>query len=128
MELDTKLYLVGSDGEKFMGIGVLWLLENIGEEQSLRAASMKMNLSYSKAYNMLRKLEKEVGRPFVERKRGGASREGVVLTPFARRYMDLYRNFQEKAKKAASVEYNKYRKELDLLLKEEENDEKDIQH
>ena len=128
MELDTKLYLLDKDGEKFMGIGVLWLLENIGEEQSLRAASMKMNLSYSKAYNMLKKLEKEVGHPFVERKRGGAQREGVVLTPFARRYMDLYRNFQEKAKEAALVEYNNYKEELALLLKEAENDETDIQH
>ncbi len=128
MELDTKLYLVDDSGEKFMGIGVLWLLENIGEEQSLRAASMKMNLSYSKAYNMLKKLEKEVGRPFVSRKRGGASREGVELTPFARRYMDLYRNFQEKAKKAALVEYNRYKEELAFLLKEEESDKADIQH
>lgn len=111
-----------------MGIGVLWLLENIASEQSLRAASMKMNLSYSKAYNMLKKLEKEVGRPFVSRKRGGAAREGVELTPFARRYMDLYRNFQEKAKKAALVEYNRYKEELTSLLEEEENDKKDIQH
>lgn len=77
MELDTKLYLVDDEGNKFMGIGVLWLLENIGSEQSLRKASIKMNLSYSKAFNMLKTLEKEVGHPFVERKRGGANREGL---------------------------------------------------
>ncbi len=118
MELDTKLYLVDDDGNKFMGIGVLWLLENIGSEQSLRKASMKMNLSYSKAFNMLRTLEKEVGHPFVERKKGGANREGVVLTDFARKYMALYRDFQERAKKAAAVEYEKYREELTQLLKE----------
>ena len=103
-----------------MGIGVLWLLENIESEQSLRAASIRMKLSYSKAFNMLRKLENEVGRPFVERKRGGAAREGVELTPFARSYMKLYREFQERAKKAADAEFVKYSENLAQLLKEED--------
>ncbi len=118
MELDTKLYLIDDEGRKFMGIGVLWLLENIGSEQSLRKASMKMNLSYSKAFNMLRTLEEEVGHPFVERKKGGASREGVVLTPFARMYMALYKDFQDRAKKAALAEFEKYREEVTKLTKE----------
>lgn len=122
MELDTKLYLIGEDGGKFMGIGVLWLLENIGKEQSLRKASQKMNLSYSKAYNMLSNLEKEVGRTFVERKRGGARREGLVLTPFAYSYMALYKDFQEKAKKAASGEFETYKEKLALLLGEVSDD------
>ena len=120
MELDCKLYLLDDSGEKFMGIGVLWLLENIESEQSLRAASIRMKLSYSKAFNMLKKLEKEVGHPFVERKRGGAQREGVELTPFARSYMKLYREFQEKAKKAAEAEFIGYREKLAEMLKEEE--------
>ena len=77
MELDTKLYITGSDGKKYMGIGVLWLLEEIDKSKSLRSASINMGLSYSKAYGMLKRLEEEVGRPFVERKRGGASREGL---------------------------------------------------
>ncbi len=122
MELDTKLYLVDDDGEKFMGIGVLWLLENIGKEQSLRKASRKMNLSYSKAYNMLSTLEREVGRSFVERKRGGAAREGLVLTPFAYSYMALYRDFQEKAKKKAYGEFEIYKNKLELLLGEVSDD------
>ena len=122
MELDCKLYLLDSSGEKFMGIGVLWLLENIGEEQSLRAASRKMNLSYSKAFNMLKKLEEEVGRAFVERKKGGAAREGVELTQFARSYMKLYREFQDRAKKAAEAEFIKYKDNLaELLIEEGEN-------
>lgn len=118
MELDTKLYLVDDEGNKFMGIGVLWLLENIGSEQSLRKASIKMNLSYSKAFNMLKTLEKEVGHPFVERKRGGANREGVVLTDFARKYMALYKDFQDRAKKAALSEYEKYKVKVEELTKE----------
>lgn len=122
MELDTKLYLLNDDGEKFMGIGVLWLLENIGTEQSLRKASGKMNLSYSKAYNMLKTLERNVGKAFVERKKGGAQREGVVLTPFAREYMALYKDFQEKAKKAVLLEFEDYKSKLNELTGEENDD------
>ena len=29
MELSTKLYILDDSGKKFMGAGVLWLLENI---------------------------------------------------------------------------------------------------
>lgn len=121
MELDTKLYITGSDGKKYMGIGVLWLLEEIDKSKSLRSASMNMGLSYSKAYGMLKKLEEEVGRPFVERKRGGATREGLELTPFARSYMELYKGFQTSAKAAAEKEFVTFKEKVDTLIKEDGN-------
>ena len=122
MELDTKLYITGSDGKKYMGIGVLWLLEEIDKSKSLRSASINMGLSYSKAYGMLKRLEEEVGRPFVERKRGGASREGLELTPFARNYMELYREFQTSVKEAAEKEFVKFREKVETLIEEDRND------
>ena len=122
MELDTKLYITGSDGKKYMGIGVLWLLEEIDKSKSLRSASINMGLSYSKAYGMLKRLEEEVGRPFVERKRGGANREGLELTPFARSYMDLYREFQTSAKEAAEKEFVSFREKEETLIEEDRND------
>ena len=39
MELSTKLYILDSDGKKFMGAGVLWLLERVEETGSLLSAS-----------------------------------------------------------------------------------------
>ena len=112
MELDTKLYVIGSDGKKFMGIGVLWLLEEIDKSKSLRAASINMGLSYSKAYQMLKRLEESVGKPFLERKRGGANREGAELTPFAR-------DFQRDAKAAAEKEFVIFRDRVENLIKED---------
>ena len=122
MELDTKLYITGSDGKKYMGIGVLWLLEEIDKSKSLRSASINMGLSYSKAYGMLKRLEEEVGRPFVEGKRGGARREGLEPTPFARNYMELYREFQTSAKVAAEKEFVKFREKVETLIEEDRND------
>lgn len=122
MELETKIYLVDENGDKFMGIGVLWLLEKIGEGYSLRSASQSMGLSYSKAYKMLLNLERVVGRTFLERKKGGVNREGVVLTDFARRYMELYKEFQKRAKEASYKEYEKYKESLSLLMEEIKNE------
>lgn len=118
MELDTKLYVVDDQG-KYMGIGVLWLLEEVDRKGSLRSAALSMGLSYSKAYGMLSRLEEAVGHPFLERKRGGAAREGALLTPFARKYIEIYKAFQAKAKAAAEKEFEVFRKEVQALIEEE---------
>jgi len=119
MELSTKLYLLDDNNEKFMGIGVLWLLEAIEESSSLRQAASKMKLSYSKAYGMLSHLEMTLGRPIVERKKGGQSREGVQLTPFAKSFMSLYKDFQDKAKQATRACYNDFLKDFTNLMEVE---------
>lgn len=111
MELSTKIYLLNDNGEKFMGIGVLWLLEAIEECSSLRQAAAKMGLSYSKAYTMLSNLEKELGKPIVDRHKGGHVREGVQLTPFAKEFISLYRSFQDEVKSSSQILYEKFLQE-----------------
>ena len=83
MELSTKLYILDDEGSKFMGAGVLWLLEGINESGSLLAASERMGLSYSKARGMLEHLERSTGHSMIERRKGGSDRKGAVLTPYA---------------------------------------------
>lgn len=80
MELKSKLYLIDEEGEKFMGIGVLWLLQKIASEKSLRKAAADLGISYSKAYMMIRNLEASLGVPVVNRQKGGADRSGATLT------------------------------------------------
>ena len=79
MELSTKLYILDDDGNKFMGAGVLWLLEGIKETGSLLAASERMGLSYSKARGMLEHIEQATGHSMIDRRKGGADRKGAVL-------------------------------------------------
>ena len=116
MELSTKLYLLDDNGDKFMGIGVLWLLEAIEESSSLREAAKKMNLSYSKAYGMLSHLENSLGRPIVERKKGGQSREGVQLTSFAKTFVAIYNKFQNNAKIGMGPYYRESLNDFDHLI------------
>ena len=114
MNLKVKLYL--EDGnEKFMGIGVLWLLQKIKETGSLRQAAAGMDISYSKAFNMISNLEKTLGKPVLERRRGGQDRQGSVLTPYAEQFMSLYDSFQKECKELLKDPFDRFSKELKKL-------------
>jgi len=113
--LKTKLYLAEADGEAFMGIGVLWLLQHIDSFGSIRQASAHMNLSYAKAHRMVRDLEKHLGLDLVTSRRGGDSRLGAGLTPAGREFIKLYDRFQEEIKKKAEESFVKFRTELRKL-------------
>lgn len=114
--LKSKIYLVDSTEEKFMGIGVLWLLQGVGKEKSLRAAAMKMEISYSKAFHMIKRLEEVLGLPVLDRHKGGSNRGGSDLTPFGREFMDLYDSFQKEAKASLEAPFGKFSGRLDALM------------
>lgn len=118
MELKSKLYLVDQGGNKFMGIGVLWLLENVQEHGSLRAACKAMGISYSKAFGMVSELEKNLGTAVLERRHGGAGREGAVLTKFGQDFVKEYDAFQKEAKQALEAPYATFQRKVDELLRQ----------
>lgn len=118
MDLNLKVKLYLQDGEeKFMGIGVLWLLQEIEEQKSLRSAAMKMGISYSKAYNMVKHLEDSLGKPVLVRQKGGQLRSGAVLTPFAQDFVRLYDAFQSDCKKLLDKPFSDFEASLEKLLK-----------
>ncbi len=108
MELKLKIYITDADGKKFMGIGVLWLLEQIRRCGSIRRAAEEMGISYSKAYQMLSTLEEALDIAVLERKKGGASRDGAGLTPLGLRLIDRYNYFQEEVKAQAQLSFNDF--------------------
>ena len=120
MALTVKLYITDDEGEKYMGYGVLWLLEEIEKSGSLRQAAMNIGLSYSKAYGMMTKLEKALGCSIIDRKKGGVSRAGSAITPFAHKYIELYRAFQKEAKEQCEALYRDFEKQADQLRRSED--------
>ena len=116
MELSTKLYILSDSGEKFMGAGVLWLLEGRMETGSLLASSQRMGLSYTKARMMLENIEKALGCPMIDRKKGGAEHKGAQLTPFAIEYIKLYKEFQNDVKAEAEARFRRFEEESRRLL------------
>jgi molybdate transport system regulatory protein len=117
MEIKSKVYVVNSRGEKFMGIGVLWLLTEVKQKGSLRSASKELGISYSKAYAMIKNLELELGVPVIERKKGGADHVGSSLTPFGEQFLVLYDSFQEKAKELLLSPFEHFSDKVEELIK-----------
>lgn len=116
VNLKVKIYLE-NENEKFMGIGVLWLLQKVSLCGSLRSAASELGISYSKAYKMIENLEASLGREVLERKKGGMNRTGASLTPFAQDFIVLYDNFQKQCKVQLEKPYNDFKEKLDELLK-----------
>lgn len=114
MNLKVKLYLENQD-DKFMGIGVLWLLKAIEKNSSLRSAASELGISYSKAFNMIKNLENSLGKDILERKKGGQDRAGSTLTPFAVKFIALYDSFQSECKSLLNKPFEKFTKELEKL-------------
>lgn len=71
------------------------LLYLIDDTQNVRHACKMMGLSYSKAWNILNGLEKELGWKVVERSRGGAKGGVTRLTGRGQRFIQSYQQFEE---------------------------------
>lgn len=121
MELKSKLYLVDEEGNKFMGIGVLWLLEMVAEHNSLRKAALALGISYSKAFAMVQNLERSLGVAVLNRRKGGASRDGATLTEFAMQFLGLYKEFEQMAKENLKDPYVQFQQKLGVLLDQVED-------
>ena len=121
MDLKSKLYLIDDNGDKFMGIGVMWLLERISSTSSLRKAAADMDISYSKAFTMIKNLETGLGMNVIIRQKGGQSRDGAQLTEFGLKFLELYRNFNSTAKRALEEPYEEFCSNLSKLMEEEQN-------
>jgi molybdate transport system regulatory protein len=125
MEIKSKVYVVNSRGEKFMGIGVLWLLTELNKQGSLRSAAKELGISYSKAYSMIRNLEQELGTSVIERRKGGAEHVGSSLTPFGVQFLDLYDSFQVQAKELLLSPFKHFSDKVEELMKEFGSKEKE---
>ena len=115
LSLKVKLYLEDKDG-KFMGIGVLWLLEKVRSCGSLRSAAEEMDISYSKAFRMVRNLETALGKDVLERRRGGAERSGARLTQFGEQFIALYDGFQKECKDLLDKPFAEFSGKLESMI------------
>lgn len=122
MELKTKIYLVDENDEKFMGIGVVWLLERVLEKGSLRAAALDLGISYSKAYLMISKLENSLNKSVLVRRKGGTSRRGATLTPFGIILLDKYKVFHSSMKEITKAPYEVFAENFNKILSEFDSD------
>ena len=112
MEVRVKLNIVDDRGNPFMGPGVLYVLERIRKYKSINRAAEQMSLSYVKALHMLNRLEADLGRRVLIRKRGGNQRGGSELTSFGEKYVVEYSRLQERVQRHVEEEFRVFQKRM----------------
>ncbi len=97
-EIKFKVWLE-KDGEIIMGMGREKILREIEKEGSISAAARKLGISYKKAWEYVRNMEKRLGFKLVTSKKGGASGGGSTLTEDAKELLKQFDNIIESFEK-----------------------------
>ncbi|RAK11844.1 molybdate transport system regulatory protein [Halanaerobium saccharolyticum] len=106
MRLNYKLWL--EEDERIFGDGPCQILELIDQLGSLRQAAAKINMSYSQAWKLIRKLEKRLGFKLLDKKVGGSSGGGSELTVKGRILTKKFSAFRKEASQSLSELEEKY--------------------
>lgn len=107
MRLRVKIGLRDAADESFMGLGPAWLLRGVQSRGSLSAAARELEMSYSKAHKLVRKLEAALGRPVLTVSRGGSGRGGAALTPAGLRFLERYEELDAAVRREAERLFKK---------------------
>jgi len=79
-----------SNGKFIFGQGGARLLENIDRFKSISLAAKNLGLSYRFAWNYIKKIEKNIGKPIVSSVRGGARGGETRLTNYGEKLLKKY--------------------------------------
>ena len=107
-KLHTVLTIRLFTDEKCFGPGIATLLHHIEDLHSLRSASMKMNMAYSKAWTIVRNGEAQLGFNLLHSTTGGRHGGGATLTEEARELLTAYDGFCRELQETADALYEKY--------------------
>ena len=94
--------------ERFFGPGICELLEKIQQAGSIQAASKEMEMSYTKAWKILNRAEKEMNRNLITRVNGGKNGGSSTLTEEGLQAVRDYREMEAKLSEEADELLRKY--------------------
>jgi len=89
------------DGSFLVGPRYIRLLEGVEREGSIRGACRGTGMSYRTCLNRIRQMERTLGTAMLTTRRGGAKRGGAALTPAARQFVRVYRQWREDVERAS---------------------------
>jgi molybdate transport system regulatory protein len=95
-----------------LGPGKAELLEALASTGSIVAAARALDMSYNRAWGLVRTMNACFAGPLVESVRGGAKRGGARLTPRGTSVLRLYRRWEAKALAATAAEARALRAHL----------------
>jgi len=103
---------VEKGNEIALGPGKIELLEHIALTGSIAEAAAQMEMSYMRAWTLVKTMEACFRRPLVEAHRGGSSQGGARLTDVGRKALSLYRRMHRDCQKATKPAWRELRKLL----------------
>lgn len=95
-----------------IGPGKADLLEAIGETGSIAEAARRLDMSYRRAWSLVRSLNAAFIAPLVETRKGGPARGSAVLTEAGQEALKLYRDMESAAAAAISDDIAAFRRLL----------------
>lgn len=87
-----------ADEEKLLGKGRVELLVRIDETGSISSAAKAMNMSYRQAWQMVSEMNERASKPLVEKKLGGKSGGGTILTETGKKAIRIFYDLNNKVK------------------------------
>lgn len=90
----ARVKLTLHTGERFFGPGICELLERIRNTGSIQAAAAEMEMSYTKAWRILNRAEKEMGFDLITRVSGGRNGGSSKLTEAGEKAVADYRQME----------------------------------
>jgi molybdate transport system regulatory protein len=99
--LTVKVWL-GHDGDKVLGPGRAELLDLIDRHRSISAAARLMNMSYRRAWSLVRSTNTAAGVPLVAAVKGGSGGGGAELTPAGKTALAWYHTLVDRLTAAAA--------------------------
>ena len=94
--------------ERFFGPGVCELLEGIRDSGSIQAAAARMEMSYTKAWKILKRAEEEIGTSLITRMSGGKNGGSSTLTADGERAVRDFREMESKLNEYAATIMKEY--------------------
>lgn len=103
-EIKVRLWIEESDGP-FLGIGKIWLLENIQKTGSITNASKEMKMAYRQAWQLVEEMNKRAESPLVEKLLGGKGGGGARLTEAGEKAIQTFYEIEKRIKDFAHQEF-----------------------
>lgn len=106
LELKYKIWL--EQNGKVFGKGPYELLRGVRDKGSLSEAAKSMDMSYNKAFNLVKDIEKRLGFGLICSKTGGTGGGGSELTVEAEELMAKYEVFAKECEDSLDKIFEKY--------------------
>lgn len=117
LRLNYKIWLETSDRDGILGDKKCELLRAIDETGSLNDAMKKLNLTYRKTWDNLRKIERELGFSLIKPTRGGADGGNTVLTIEGKILIQAFERFHSEYDLVIQQGFEKILNDLKLQIK-----------